>query len=123
MPMRIKYVLVSMFLSSAAILCGDECGCAPISSFSRTYLSGDQICLREGKIYIQDKDEIFLSPAIYSDEKGFFIIRASKDSEDCKSDEWWCSKCRQCNKNYYFLCPTCSKANWHNQCLWLASES
>lgn len=107
---RLFSILLVIF-SASCLFADEQCSSCP-ASISKLYVADDQICLKEGKILVDTENGILIAPAIYSDEKGLFIVKCSKEREDCKSGEWWCSKCEECIKNYYFLCPNCSVANF-----------
>jgi hypothetical protein len=62
----------------------------------KIYLSADQIRFANGAIYFTFDNYTYETPAIFSDEKGYYIEEIAK-SGNCSWKEWQCEVCGFCN--------------------------
>ena len=105
----IRWFFAFCILGLVPLFAGENCHCSNFILCEKTYIQEEQLVIHEGIILIQANETAYRTSAVYSDNNGLFI----KDyAHGCANDEWWCPKCEQCNKTYYFLCPSCSKVNW-----------
>jgi len=79
------------------------------------YLNSDQITFADQKIYVTIHDELYETPALFSDENGLYIQRIrSKCTGRCSWYEWECS-CGFCNL-YEIQCGNCRGLKAHVKC-------
>lgn len=79
-----------------------ECSCENL----KTYVRPEQILFGVRDIYIDMNGQLVQTDAIHSDAEGLYII-ADEEKRDCKSPDWWCVYCKQCNAYWYSRCPKC----------------
>lgn len=71
------------------------------------YVTAEQIQFSENKIYIILKDITYVTPAILSDEDGYYIEQIAK-SGNCAWYEWKCTRCGFCNmRGLDYECRSC----------------
>lgn len=80
------------------------------------YIQSEQIIFADKKIYININDEKYETPALFSDEDGYFIqtIRG-KCTGKCGLFEWECGRCGFCNL-YEIECGNCKGLKAHVKC-------
>ncbi len=71
----------------------------------KTYIDPEQIEINENQIQVNCEGKVYLTSAIYTDERGVYF----KDFRQggCPDGFWECSVCHDCNENYYIWCRTC----------------
>jgi len=77
----------------------------------KIYIEAAQVNFADNKIYIQIKDNIFETPAIHSDENGYYIDQIA-GSGRCAWYEWEChdKKCLYCNlRGIDWKCRACHR--------------
>lgn len=77
-----------------------------LSENEKAYVKSDQVVFSENTILIDLNDVVVEADAIYSDEQGLYFI-VDQDKRDCRSPDWWCAFCKQCNAYWYSRCPKC----------------
>ncbi len=73
------------------------------------YITEDQIKLSGNKIYIDVEGIIYETPAVFTDENGYYIEQVAKSGK-CAWYEWECERCGYCNLrgvDYECRVPTC----------------
>jgi hypothetical protein len=79
------------------------------------YLSTDQITFADQKIYVNIDNTFYVTPALFSDEKGFYIqLTRSKCRGTCPWYKWECS-CGTCNL-YELECAGCGGLKAYVKC-------
>lgn len=96
----IKTALALLLAASAFVFA--ECPCET----SKSYVKPEQIVIEEKAIYIQMNGFTFQTEAVHSDAEGLYIT-VDADKRDCKTPDWWCEFCQQCNAYWYSRCPKC----------------
>jgi hypothetical protein len=71
------------------------------------YIQSNQIAFHDNQIYIQLDGDIFVVPAIYSDQNGFYIQNIKQPRGRCEPYEWKCSICGTCNDFADYYCRQC----------------
>jgi hypothetical protein len=75
----------------------------------KLYVKMDQIDFCDNKIYVNVDNFIYESPAIFSDQKGYYIEKIAK-SGICSWYEWQCIRCYFCNlRGVDWECRSCKK--------------
>ena len=90
--------------------CVDESNSEELIDLLRKfYVKVEQIAFSDNKIYIDVEDLTYVTPAIFSDENGYYIEKIAK-SGNCSWYEWECSKCRACNlRGIDWECRACGR--------------
>ena len=96
----IKAILALLVTVSACVFA--ECPCET----PKAYVKAEQIIIQENGIYIQMNGFMLQAEALHSDADGLYIT-VDADKRDCKSPDWWCGFCQQCNAYWYSRCPKC----------------
>lgn len=78
------------------------------------YVQMEQIILSSNRIYINIDHLIYETPAIFSDENGYYVNKITIDNQaksgDCSWMEWECSKCKFCNlRGIDWVCRSCGR--------------
>ena len=102
---KMKSILLMFFLMFArAVYSG--CDQYEQESSERIYLQVDQMSFYDSKIFVRIDDEVFLVPAIFCDQKGYYVL-AGKGK--CQSWKWKCKKCGECIDYEHYTCPACGR--------------
>src|ERR1700735_490457 len=105
-----RWIVVMICINMTAYtVCQREDGKTVIELKDKFYIKTDQISLLDNKIFIQVDDLIYETPALYSDQNGFFIDKIAS-SGDCAWYQWECRKvnCRTCNqRGIDYKCRKC----------------
>ena len=73
----------------------------------KVYVGADQIQCLDNKIYVLIENDILETPALFSDEGGYYVILAAK-SGNCSWYEWKCTRCGYCNlRGIDWECKAC----------------
>jgi len=67
------------------------------------YVKLEQILFENNKIFVSINDVIYQTPAIYTDENGYYIQKLFE--RECSWYEWKCPRCYQCNWKIDLVCP------------------
>jgi hypothetical protein len=87
----------------------DTCSNQVIDLPQKFYVKLDHINFRDNKIYIDVDNFIYATPAIFSDEEGYYIEKIAT-SGDCSWYEWQCTKCGACNlRGVDWECRSCKR--------------
>ncbi len=91
-------------VSSAIYACPEE---DEAKNAEKVYVGADQIQYFDNKIYVLIEKEILETPALFSDERGYYVILAAK-SGNCAWYEWKCTRCGYCNlRGIDWECKSC----------------
>lgn len=91
---------IALLLMSGVVFA--DCSCEQ----EKAYVKPEQVVFEENAIFIILHDLILETDAIYSDAQGFYFT-VDQEKRDCKSPDWWCAFCKQCNAYWYSRCPKC----------------
>lgn len=72
----------------------------------KTYISPNQVAFSQAGIFVFMADHWIQTEAVYSEQKGLFIMNYVTS---CPDDYWWCFNCYKCVHVSYKRCPTCGK--------------
>ena len=100
------YALFLLFAQNVHAECSSSHSNSTEDEF-KTYLSPDQISFHDSKIFVQLNDDVFLVPAIFADQQGYYILNTK--GQRCKNWEWKCprSDCGVCNTYDHYHCQAC----------------
>lgn len=93
-------IWVAFLLACSAVFA--DCFCKA----EKAYVKPEQVAFEENAILINLHDLVLETNAIYSDKQGLYFI-VDQENRDCKSPDWWCAFCKQCNAYWYSRCPKC----------------
>lgn len=93
-------------LQADCISCIEHKNAIRNSISEKIYVSLDQVFFQDSQIYLQLSDTSFAIPAIYTDQQGYYVLNNGWFKK-CKSWEWECSNCGNCNSWEYYKCPSC----------------
>lgn len=75
------------------------------------YVNVEQVDFANQKIYIGTEGIVYETPALFSDENGYYILQIAQ-SGHCAWYEWECSnsKCKACNlRGIDYKCRSCGR--------------
>lgn len=94
---------ILMFMNTVHAKCSNcpstHEGTSASEASQKTYLQPEQIAFHNSKIYVLLDEDVFLIPAIYSDQGGLFILGAQPRGR-CEPYEWKCPKCGKCGHTF-----------------------
>lgn len=80
------------------------------------YIESEQVVFTDKKIYVSIDDEKYETPALFSDENGYYIQKIrGKCTGVCTWYEWECGNCHFCNL-YEIECGNCKRLKAHVKC-------
>ncbi len=88
----------------------EKCSAEIVSTLEKMYVNIDQVECSDNKIYVTTDDFVILTPALYWDDKGYYIFLAA-ESGNCAWYEWQCRNptCRFCNlRGVDWKCRACT---------------
>lgn len=75
----------------------------------KVYVQTDQIYFDSNRIYINIDDFTYETPALSSDDSGYYIDTISK-KDKCSWYHWQCTNCKTCNlRGVNWECKKCKK--------------
>ena len=87
-----------------------KCNGKVIELMQKFYVQQDQIHFNNNKIYINIEDFTYATPALLSDENGYYIDQVV-GSGSCAWYEWQCTRCLTCNlRGLNLACKSCNKS-------------
>ncbi len=98
-------LVVLMFVVSANASCFD---CQERIPEQKIYVQDQQIAFYDAKIFIHLENDIFYVPALYSDERGMYIL-VKQPLGRCEPYEWKCGYCGNCNPFAEYKCTKCKR--------------
>ncbi len=114
--MKTKFCTLAcvLFLMLAQVAYAQCSGCNSVGRSSlalneKMYVEPNQIAFHDSKIYVQLEENVFIVPAIYSDQDGFYIQLTKQPRGRCEPYEWKCPNpnCGRCNDFSDDTCPRC----------------
>lgn len=73
----------------------------------KLYIPREKIALVDDLILVEIEDLIFETPAIFTDENGFYVTEVKDDG--CGRLRWRCKNCDECNSLFFSRCSKCKK--------------
>ncbi|HEY2811557.1 MAG TPA: hypothetical protein VGJ00_09250 [Rhabdochlamydiaceae bacterium] len=103
-----KWITLFVFFLMPLFLRAQQCPEVMIDLAENLYVKGEQIQFADNTIYVMIDDVAFKTPAIYSDECGYYVLALG--GEACRWYEWKCCKCGTCVWLGIEECPICGRA-------------
>lgn len=83
----------------------------------KRYITADKIAFSGNSILIEIDDIILATPAIQSDEGGFYIEQVKVNSSRCDGLlDWECGRCGYCNTVFDKCCLVCNRDKRGREC-------
>lgn len=83
----------------------------------KRYIAADKISFSENTILIEIDDMVLPTPAIQSDEGGFYIQYVKVNSSRCDGMlDWECGRCGYCNIVFDKCCLVCNRDKRGREC-------
>ncbi len=105
------WVLTLVISLSHTLFLQADCHCDVVELEEKIYLNGDQILISDNKIAINIDEVTYETPAVFTDERGYYIEKIGKKRE-CSWYEWKCTGCSKCNAKTNWKCKKCGTPVW-----------